>query len=69
MTRQKCKKCGKGYKTLTEKGLCFFCHKNEYREIAKEFQPRGKGALNPMTFKHRDGKLPRAKGQPGRSGR
>jgi len=42
MTRQKCEKCGKGYKTLTEEGLCFFCSKSKYGKIAKEFQPRGK---------------------------
>jgi len=40
--KDKCINCKKGFKILTEKDLCFYCHINKYKEFPEEFKPRGK---------------------------
>jgi hypothetical protein len=37
MTTQRCKMCGRSFGTLTEAGLCAYCHKAKYGTWAKEF--------------------------------
>ena len=38
MTREKCKKCGKGHKKLTMEKLCVYCYKDVHGTWSGEFR-------------------------------
>ena len=40
MKREKCIKCGRGYKLLTDKGKCFYCDMPNWQ---KQHKSKGKG--------------------------
>lgn len=46
MTKQKCIKCNKIFKMLTQEGLCAECHLNKYGKWSKEFSKHEKHAKN-----------------------
>lgn len=46
MTRQKCTRCNKGFKIITQEGLCMICFKDEYGYWSNEFTARkGRGVV------------------------